>query len=204
MAVPRPVSRRGIPDSASIMLTYSDLKLAVSSGGVPGGHVYRLNSLFDPDQAGVGLQPAGFDEYANLYNRYLVKMCEVDIEIQDTSGISSVCCVSAGNTSSLPGSVDEMRAKMSNPYCWHGTFYAGAKVVRIKRKIDLAKLTGVTKTKYNADDKYQSSVTNNPSEILDLAISHVASALSGNVSALYKVVLNFDVYFYDRKDLALS
>lgn len=203
-SVPRPVATRGIPNAAHVSLKYADARIVTSSGGITGIYVYRLNSLFDPDLTGTGQQPAGFDEYANLYHRYLVRTCHIDVEIQDTTGISSFAVVSAGNTSSSPTDVTDMRAKMSNPYSWHGTFLASAKVIRFVKKLDLAQITGVTKTKYNSDDKYQATVTNNPDEVIDLTIAHIGSAGAGNVAALYKVVLTYNVMFFDRKDLALS
>jgi hypothetical protein len=43
-------------------------------------YVYRLNSLFDPDQTGVGGQPDGFDQLKALYGRY--RVIAVDVEVQ--------------------------------------------------------------------------------------------------------------------------
>lgn len=49
------------------------------SPNVIGNHVFRINSIYDPNQSGAGHQPMGYDQWGNYYNRYVVD--EVDIKV---------------------------------------------------------------------------------------------------------------------------
>ncbi len=63
----------GFPKSQVVKLRYVDTGLTLDPGvGLISEYVYRANSVFDPDFTGVGHQPMGFDEWANIYNRYTV------------------------------------------------------------------------------------------------------------------------------------
>lgn len=42
------------------------------TAGQVASHVFRSNSIFDPDYTATGHQPYGFDQYAALYNHYRV------------------------------------------------------------------------------------------------------------------------------------
>lgn len=60
-------------------LTYSDYRTLTCTAS-QAEYVYRLNSLFDPDQTGVGGQPDGFDQLKTLYGRYRVVAVDVEVE----------------------------------------------------------------------------------------------------------------------------
>ena len=79
---------------------YSDsVLLALNVGGsCSGPHVFRLNSLFDPDFTGTGHQPQGYDNMALQYNRYIVYGCPSRLSSQST--ICPVQVVCQGSTTS--------------------------------------------------------------------------------------------------------
>jgi hypothetical protein len=66
-------------------LNYTDQQTLNPSAGVPAQHVYRLNGIRDPDFTGIGAQPAGFDQYAAIYNRYTVFAAEVEVYASTTN-----------------------------------------------------------------------------------------------------------------------
>ena len=71
----KPLVLGGIPASKVCRLRYCDLvKLNPSAleSGIATQHVFRANSVFDPDSSGIGHQPMGFDEMAANYNHYVV------------------------------------------------------------------------------------------------------------------------------------
>lgn len=62
-----------IPPSRVVSFCYTDSYLVSSSTPtIPGAHRFALNSIFDPDSTGIGHQPLGHDEMAQLYRKYKV------------------------------------------------------------------------------------------------------------------------------------
>jgi len=55
----------------------------VPEGGVLGftRHVFRSNSLQDPDQTGTGHQPMFFDTYAGVYSKYRVTYAKITVRV---------------------------------------------------------------------------------------------------------------------------
>lgn len=66
------------PAKAMARLRYSTVvSLVISQGGTPASHLFRCNSIFDPDYTGVGHQPYGHDTYQTIYNHYNVKRATI-------------------------------------------------------------------------------------------------------------------------------
>ncbi len=65
-----------VPDKRRVRMRFFvrftlDLSVAGNS------HTFRANGCFDPDVTGIGLQPRGFDQYATLYDRYVVTSSKI-------------------------------------------------------------------------------------------------------------------------------
>lgn len=52
---------------------------------VNGFYQFKANSIYDPDQTGVGHQPLGRDTWASIYNYYKVLETNIKLEIIDTN-----------------------------------------------------------------------------------------------------------------------
>lgn len=67
----------------NVVFRYSaNISITPAAASVPGSHVFRTNSLFDPDYTGVGSQPYGFDQYANIYKYYRVNKAVITVTYQ--------------------------------------------------------------------------------------------------------------------------
>jgi len=61
-----------IADRTKVIMKYAqDTEVSVD-GTVGANYLFRCNSIFDPDQSGIGHQPMGHDQYAQFYNNYTV------------------------------------------------------------------------------------------------------------------------------------
>lgn len=60
------------PDRMLVTLPYYQKNTITNAAGVGASHVYRGNSVRDPDLTGVGLSANGFGEWAQLYQYYRV------------------------------------------------------------------------------------------------------------------------------------
>lgn len=61
-----------IADTTKVVLKYAEDINVTVNGSIGANYLFRCNSLFDPNQSGVGHQPMGRDQYAGFYKRYVV------------------------------------------------------------------------------------------------------------------------------------
>lgn len=61
-----------VPDSHVVKLRYVDNASLDANIGLTAQHLYRANSIFDPDLTAVGHQPLGHDQWLPFYDHYTV------------------------------------------------------------------------------------------------------------------------------------
>lgn len=132
-------------------------------GGLAADQVFNLSSLFDPDFTGVGYQPVNFDQFALMYEKYLV--LEVEIIAECCSGTTNV--FQAGITvNDESTSQSDYRVLIGNGQCQWKLLQpqGGTDKARLTMTVDMAKFHGVTKKSYMADDSYKALMTASPQE----------------------------------------
>lgn len=95
------------PTKMSAVLRYSDQIKLDPDTSTPARHHFRATSVFDPDYTGVGHQPYGFDQYAVLFNHYIVDKAIITIR---NANVGANCIV---GISQLP----EASAEFNNNTC---------------------------------------------------------------------------------------
>jgi len=164
-------------------------------------YLWRLNSLFDPNQTGTGHQPKGFDQLAAFYQRYRVYRVRWEVMCwhSNSAVASHLIVVPTNSATTYTDAADAIEAVFAkHTIC---TLYEPKKLTGV---VDLAKLNGKTHVAYAADDTTQALVSASPTEVLDL---HVFSeALDGSTTILvyHTVTLQFDVEFSDPVQLGQS
>lgn len=189
-----------LPDRLKTTLIYEE-KIQVNPAGLTGGYNYNLNSLYDPNRAGTGHQPMGFDELAGLYNRYRVHGCAYEVTWSNfnTPVRVGVCPL---NGSSNPADVDDLSEQPYSSTTIVGTIGSGGNDIRrLKGYIGMKKLMGRT----ILDDRDEAVVTASPSEVAILSLLY--ESLDGSTamtSANHIVRLKYYVEFFDKKSLVGS
>lgn len=77
----------------NICFTYTDTTFSFGQvlRNSPAEHVFRGNSLYDPDYTGVGVQPYGFDQYfPDLYDQYNCPASKITVYIRPWETLQSV------------------------------------------------------------------------------------------------------------------
>lgn len=71
----------GFPDKMRVRLKYVDQVSLDATASVPAIHVWRANSLYDPDYTATltGHQPSNFDKLATIYDRYTVTGAKIRV-----------------------------------------------------------------------------------------------------------------------------
>lgn len=91
----------------TVKLTYADnFHHIIAQNGTAGGtQFFRMNSIFDPDQTGVGHQPIMRDLWASQYDYYAVLQCDYTMRFYNAS-YDGVTFTAAGTNSQRIGSVN--------------------------------------------------------------------------------------------------
>lgn len=160
----------------------------------------NLNSLYDPNQSGIGHQPYGFDQLATLYNRYRVIGCKYKINAISTGYYQ---------LAALPGndviSVSNVSEAREQPRCRYVLQAPNAPMRILSGYVSIPSLFGRTKQQYMADDRYQSVYNNSPSELAILNIfAGTASEAGGTENIYLNVEMEYLVEFFDQNRLPQS
>jgi len=167
---------------------------------VAGDQVFSLNSVYDPDITGLGHQPYGRDTYAALYNRYRVFAVSGSVSSSCLSGQTGIVSLVATNSAAL---LTNQTLVSEMPHSRKQLIAVG-QVKTMKFKFNLPRINGSTSTAYKSDDRFQSLVNNNPTEIMCM---HLLStdALGGPTTTLYNdITINYHVEWFDPVPLAQS
>lgn len=168
-----------------------------------GQAIFRLNSVFQPPQAGGGHQPYAFDTLSTLYNRYRVISCgwRIHTVVSPTDANGLILSAIPSNDNSIVWNPAEM---IENPRAKYVLNQAGGICPVLRGKSYIPSLMGRTKAQYMADDHYQSTVLTNPVENALLYI--LASTKTGTqvLGQPLQVLLEYTVEWYDVKRLLQS
>ena len=85
-------------------------------GGTCAVHIFRANSMYDPDYTGTGHQPLGFDEMSTIYNKHKVTRAKITVTFQPSTnqyvGTVVGVAISRGN-----GGLSDAREYIENGSC---------------------------------------------------------------------------------------
>lgn len=195
-----------IPDRFVTKMKYSGLYALTTAGvAVPAYHLFRLNSIFDPDYTGVGHQPLGHDELTPLYNKYVVSgvSWRVTYTNQSTSDYCDVCVIPRPNIATIP----LMDTVFESPYVRRATIgpETGARnIVTMKGYVSMAKLRGVSKSKILNENDNSALIGANPVIVPTLQLYVENQNTLATITAVARVELIYYVTLYDRRVLSQS
>ena len=71
----------GFPKSKLVKLRYCEfVTLNAPNTGLAVSHIFVANSMYDPNNSGVGHQPSNFDRWANIYDHFTVVGSKISIQ----------------------------------------------------------------------------------------------------------------------------
>lgn len=83
----------GIAATRYVKLTYNTTINLQNGAGTHAAHFFKCNSIFDPDDTGLGHQPLGHDQWAELYKKYLVTSCSMKAHFfREGTGAEPIMC----------------------------------------------------------------------------------------------------------------
>lgn len=195
-----------IPDRWTCKMHYTDrytLSTDATLSTLGTQHKWNLNSLYDPDQTGVGHQPYGFDQLSGLYQRYKVTAVRFEFIFSDPSADGLLLnwqFLNPTQTSqSLTGSDPNTVRERPNT----GYVVMNERGEQVRTRIiymPIHRAAQITKLQFDADQEdYTAQFTANPVNMPQLAVA-VANMDAGGTKTV-KCLVNITYYttFYDRR-----
>lgn len=108
----------GFPDSIITKLRYCDSYRMTSTLGAVITSNFRANSIFDPYETGVGHQPMWRDNFAAIYNKYVVLGSKITVTFLNNSANNAVVGINGEDDTSSSTTVTT-RMEMNNSV-WAG------------------------------------------------------------------------------------
>lgn len=108
-----------LPKRKRVTMRYVDYVQLDGTGAVGGNvsHIYRANSIYDPDQTGTGHQPMGHDLYAGLYEHYSVVRSAIKCTFyMDGNLLVPVIIRVRGDSDTVVSSTWQAECEESNPF----------------------------------------------------------------------------------------
>lgn len=162
--------------------------------------VMRLNSIYDPNSTGGGHVPYAYAELAARYKKYRVDSVVWRITLTTPGGGNDqyIAATVAPNTSGAIGGAT-LYNPLEDPSCTYGLMSStGDRRAVIAGMIQLHKVMGVSRVKYESDDTYSALITGNPAQDCLLSFATCASDGTGSLSSQALVEIIYNVWLYDR------
>ena len=157
----------GMPTIRVAKLRYCDVTTFNSNLGGLNNYIYRANSIWDPDQSGIGARPLGATEWSNLFNHYIVKGSRITATFMGKSGEASAignppslvgCYLTDSNTPAYSSSVNLIEARKGTHKSTQWRF-----MPIVRSNFSAKKFFNVTDLKDNIN-RLGAPVNNNPTE----------------------------------------
>lgn len=169
--------------------------------------IVNLNSLFDPNNTGVGHQPRGFDQLCpTFYQKYRVYGCKVQVEPLVTStgafgGRMLFGWQPISNTTPLVTNQNDAR-ECIGAKIW--TVSNNTRPPRFTKYFDCASVCGVPKSSYRGDDETAALYNQNPELLSRLHLFVGSPDDTTAVSAVLNVEMTFYCVLFERDLVAQS
>lgn len=180
-------------------MKYAEIRTV--AGPIGGGLVqynWNLNSIYDPNLSGIGHQPYGYDQLADLYNRYRVFRVDYAISAYNTDGSINYSVIAALPANEQITGALGVSEIMENPRAKYITQAPNAALKVLKGSISLPSLVGRSKAQYLADDRYQAQWGASPAEqaVLNVMAGTIAGSGGNGGSATNTMNLSISLVYH--------
>jgi hypothetical protein len=200
----------GVPDSVRVLLRYQTEFTPNTTLGGQFAYQFRGNSVFDPDYTGAGAQPSYFDNWANMYNSYVVLSSRIRIEVMGSTGgagpAPALSAVYPAYNTALSTTALDAAAMRYAVSCSTSSVGGNAYKKVLNNAMSTAQQFGISEDAVVEDDLYSATVTTNPAAAQQWYWTYVAQVESGTTTlAMFcRAMLEYDVKFFDPVVVNLS
>lgn len=210
---PRMTIPLGIKDPLMIRLRYVENVTLNPGVNTTANHLFRCNSVFDPNYTGTGHQPLYFDTYTALFNHYIVLGSRITVNLSSGGNQQAEPAGQWGiylndDTTAITGTAAASQIQEQKKGVWSFlNMYSrdnARPASRLSLNFSTKKFFGIRDVK---DNKFSlgASVTTNPTDEAYFTIwyNHPDVALDP-ATAYANVVIEYIVQFSELKEIAQS
>lgn len=156
---------------------------------------YRMNSLFDPDFTGIGLQPLGFDQFSALYGRYAVVSASFEVSFSNTTSLPIRVGYFLSPQSTVPALSGSWNMQPFGASVTMGALGSGKDVIVLRGNTSFYNELGVTKQQYRDEADFSATTSASPLRILYLhTFTHSLTGVSNATCVAYvKIKFNAEL-----------
>jgi len=199
----------GFPDNLFVKLKFTCRLFQTHAAGTAALHVFRGNSLYDPDYTTGGIQPYGHDQWSQFYEYYTVYGSSIKATLfpsTNTYQAYDIAVVPSSETTAtsaatLTAPIEEM------PYSRYRTvtsYNTGTKSSIVRHYMSTAKIFGANPLAIKTEDSYSAVYNANPASIWYWLVytqpSDEATANSNNIT----ITITYYCEYSDRRNLTTS
>ncbi len=204
LGFPATLSAVPLPTRFRTRLRYSETAtFTTGAAGIVGtGQLWRLNSLFDPNQTGIGHQPYGFDQLAAFYSRYLVRGARWVLTCM-TPGASSDIYIhcQVGDSDgflTIVGATPDAAIERSNVSTTVLSASGNTRTTKIEGAARICQIAGVSEQSYlAAQTAYSALVTGNPTQNYALQVATSSPSGVGAEACVINLFIEYDAEFFE-------
>lgn len=193
---------KGVPQAHKAILTYGTYITFAPATNSVGAQSYSGNSVFDPDNTGVGSQPYWYDQWSAIYGRYRVVKCRIETRIVNNGTVP--CDVVVVPTVGVQTETDIYDISEWK-YAQRRTVVAptgGPSVATIVSTMRTNTVFGIQKQAALIEDAYASDYSTNPPAAYRwywMVFCQTAGGLATTPSIIVEVRLHYYVVFFEPR-----
>lgn len=181
----------GFPNNIITKLRYCDSFNLTCTSGARALNVFAANGIFDPDITGVGHQPMWRDNYAAIYDQYMVIGSKITVKFANTSTtVPALCGVVGDDDTSISANVDSLMELNNSVHSLASC--AGGNVVTLTQTFEPMKMFGVNA---KDDGTIATSITANPTEIWCFGVWVASADQASTCTVSVSVEIDYTVKF---------
>lgn len=185
----------GFPNTIITKLRYCDTFRFTSTAGSTAGYVFAANGLYDPDLSSTGHQPMYFDQYAAIYDQYVVIGAKIKVTGSNDGNTAVVFGINGDDDSAGTATLSTKMEQNNSAWITLGTVSSGASIGTMTCTFEPLRDFGISAEN---DGASATSVTANPTELW--AFQVFMSALnSATVSVDCTVEIDYTVKFTELR-----
>lgn len=195
-----------VPDSVIVKMRYHQYILIDPATGLAGNHLFRANSIHDPDQTTAGTQPSGHDEWQQFYHHYTVlgSKCSARFISQQNNASQGTALVGVGlqSDTTLDADADNIIQRRDTKFKYMTGLQAGGGRL-VTNKVNVRDFMGVKDVSDN--NNLKATFGSTPGEQMFYNVFLAPMVGSSDISSTtVAVTIDYIVLLTERKDLLAS